>query len=184
MHWTGRDPTMSDRDYVTEMRAVIDAATQDAQYRAGDVARDIVEKLQVNDPDLLHGWLTAQAPSLIRDAIVQRDASHRSYVRHHGSRSVFAAAAAAHAAGDPDALVGWLGVRHVVSPDGTRKRLADMTADDLRFSADTYRQRVRENALAEAFLRHLAQRVGSGTVADRYTDEQLDQIWTSLGRPD
>lgn len=166
------------RDYAAEMRAVIDAETG-SEYSSPAVAARIVEKLRASDPGLLAGWLDAQAITIIRQAINHRDSSARTRARHVASRSVFAAAAAAHEDGDDTALDGWLNTVHALG-DGQRKRLADMTADELLYAADDYAARVRQNRMAEAFLRALAREVGSGVVADRFTGGQLAELWGSI----
>jgi hypothetical protein len=170
---------MSERDYAFEMRQVIDAETGQEPYSSPVVAAHIVEKLQATDPELLDGWLHAQAVGFIRHAINLRDCSSRSHARATSGRSVFAEQAAAHEAGDESALSGWLNVVHVVE-DGTRKRLADMTKPDLGFAADTYARRAAENQLAESFLRALAKKVGRGKVSDHFDDEKLSSLWNSI----
>lgn len=167
------------RDYVAEMRAVIDAETAHGPYASPVVAEHIVEKLRAVDPDLLSGWLDVQAVSILRHAINLRDCSVRSRVRATAGRSVFARDVSAHEAGEATALAGWLAVVHVVE-GGSRKRLAEMTADDLGFVADDYGRRAAENALAESFLRALARKVGTGKVSDHFTDAELAGLWQSI----
>lgn len=167
------------RDYAADMRSVIDAETSGGPYSSPVVAEHIVAKLRVTDPDLLHGWLEAQAVQFVRMAINQRDCSTRTYARTAARRSQFAADAKLHEAGEADALVKWSTVPFVIE-DGTRKRLADLTAADLTFVADTYEQRANENAMTAAFMRALVKRVGKRTVGDVYTDQQLSRMWESL----
>jgi hypothetical protein len=167
------------RDYAADMRAVIDAETSQGPYSSPVVAAHIVEKLQATDPDLLNGWLHAQAVNFIRHAINLRDCAVRTHTRTAARRSVFAADSRAHEAGDESALSGWLGVVHVVE-DGSRKRLAEMTKNDLGYVADDYGRRAAENALAESFLRALARKVGRGKVSDHFTDQQLTELWQSI----
>ncbi len=168
----------ADRDFVGEMRAVIDAEAT-GTYVPGVVATAIVEKLRATDPELLHGWLDAQAPQIIRHAINLRDSSQRTAARHSRPRSVFAADAEAAEAGEPERLAGWLGTRFTVE-DGSRKPLAEMAKDELLFAGDTYEARARENKLTAAFLRAVARKVKSGVVADHFSDEQLTTMWNSL----
>lgn len=167
------------RDFAAEMRTIIDAETAHGPYSSPVVAAHIVAKLRATDPDLLAGWLDAQAVNFIRHAINLRDCATRTHARLTAGRSVFRSASDAHESGDSDALGGWLQVVHVVE-GGTRKRLADMYAGDLDFAASEYAQRAAENALAESFLRALARKVGSGTVKDHYSNEQLAAMWQSL----
>lgn len=166
------------RDYITEMRAVIDAEAT-GTYVPGVVAAHIVEKLRETDPELLAGWLDGQAEQILRHTINLRDASQRTAARHAKPRSVFAEAAADAEAGDPEKLQGWLGTRFTVE-DGTRKPLADMGRDDLLFASDAYEARARENKLTAAFLKAISRKVGKDRVADHFDDDQLSVMWESL----
>lgn len=168
-----------ERDFIAEMRAVIDAETANGPYVSAVVAEHIVEKLSANDPELLDGWLHVQAVSLIRHAINLMDCSKRSHARTATRRGVFAKAVEEHEKGNAEPLVVWLNVPFPVE-DGSRKRLAELTAADLKFVAAEYENRAAENALTAAFMRKLAAKVGRGTVADKFTDDQLIAMWNSL----
>lgn len=169
---------MTSRDYVAEMRALIDAEAT-GTYVSGVVAHDLVEKLRANDPELLSGWLDANAEGFVRMAINDRDRSQRTAARYGRARSAFAEDAAAAEAGDTDRLTRWLDVRFTIE-DGSRAPLAAMTKDDLLFASDGYEARARENKMTAAFLRAIARKVGSKTVADHFTNEQLSTMWSSL----
>lgn len=166
------------RDYVAEMRAVIDAEAT-GTYVPGVVAAAIVEKLRETDPDMLSGWLDAQAETFIRQAINNRDNSQRTAARHSRPRSAFAKDAEAAEAGEPERLAGWLSTRFTIG-DGSRKPLAEMGKEDLLFVGDAYDARARENKLTAAFVRAIARKVKSGTVADYFTDDALSVMWDSL----
>lgn len=168
---------MSDRDFATDMRAVIDAETGEGPYVSRIVANHIVEKLEVTDPELLDGWLRVHAETLIWQAINDRDRSTRAKARATAGGRRFAAAAES---GDIEQVARFLNVPYVVE-DGSRKRLADLTKDDLLFVADAYDRRASENAMNSAFLKALAKKVGKGRVADQFTDEQLADMWRSVG---
>jgi len=168
------------RDYAAEMRAVIDSETSHGPYISRVIAREIVEKLEANDSDLLHGWLMAHAEQLIWGAINQRDRSVRGSARTTASRSAFAAAAEEHDEGDSSALGHWLGCRYVVE-DGSRRELATLTKTDLLYVADTYDNRAKANAFEAAFMRALSKKVGRGTVADHFDDEKIAALRRSLG---
>lgn len=167
------------RDYAAEMRAVIDAETSQGPYASPVVAAHVVEKLRATDPELLAGWLDSQAVNFIRHMINLRDCATRTHARHMSGRSVFGAAAKAHEAGETGALAGWLSVVHVCE-DGERKRLSEMNAADLGFVADDYARRAAENALAEAFLRAVAKKVGRRKVGDVFDEAKLSQLWNSI----
>jgi hypothetical protein len=166
------------RDYAAEMRAVIDAEAT-GTYVPTVVASAIAEKLRATDPDLLVGWLDAQAEQILRHAINLRDCSQRTAARHARPRSVFAADAEAAEAGEPERLAGWLGTRFTVE-DGSRKPLAEMGREELLFVADAYEARARENKLTAAFAKAIARKVKTGVVGDHFTDEQLSTMWDSL----
>jgi hypothetical protein len=70
-----------DRQYVAEMRALIDAETASGDYSSPLVAEHIVNKLRVTDPALLQGWLDAQAVQFVRHMINLRDCSARTHAR-------------------------------------------------------------------------------------------------------
>lgn len=168
------------RDYAAEMRAVIDAEAQ-GSYASPVVAEHIVSKLRATDPDLLFGWLNAQAVGFVRHAINLRDCSVRTHNRITASRSVFRAAANAFDGSDPEPLrTNFLGEVYVVE-DGSKVPLAEMREPELLFAADDFAARVRDNALREAFLRALAKKVRNDRVSDHFTEDQLAEMWRSIG---
>lgn len=174
-------PKPGKRDYCAEMRSLLDREADASSDPAPKVAERVVKKLRATDKDLLDGWLEANAQGFIRDAINHAGRSTRAHVRQTRGRSVFGEAAERYQAGDGDALDSWLDVRYVVE-DGSRKKLSDMTADDLRFTADEYERTESESAMEKAFLRALAKKVGKkGTVSDHLTEDQIRSIRNSLG---
>ena len=167
------------RNYVAEMRAVIDSETASGPYISAVVAEHIVDKLRATDPELLQGWLDQQAVNFLRHAINLRDCSARSHARATAGRSVFKDAADAAEAGDPEALGSFLSVVHVIE-DGSRVRLAEMRKPELLFVAETYDRRAAENALQAAFLGALARKVGKGRVSDHFDEQKLNELWLSI----
>lgn len=161
----------STRDYLAEMRDVLDSEAQGDP--APVVAERVVVKLRATDPDLLSGWLDLQAVSFVRDAVGYIDRSGRARARATSQRSVFAEDAER---GD---VSGWLTTRYVLE-DGRRPTLGDMTAENLRFVARTYDDDARAARMEAAFMRALAKRVGSGVVADHFTEDQVEALRRSL----
>jgi hypothetical protein len=155
------------------MRSLIDSETSGEDFIPALVAHRIVEKLSVADPGLLNGWLYAQAEQLLSDAISARVRSARAKTRMRSKSAAFAKAALA---GD---VSGFLVLRYVVA-DGTRRKLADLTADDLMYVADEYGYRAEANAMEAAFFRALAKRVPNGTVGEHLDETQLLQLRRSL----
>lgn len=170
---------MSARDYAAEMRAIIDEATSHGPYAPPVVAQEIVDKLRVNDPDLLTGWLDAQAVNFVRDAINYRDRSNRTHARQTAGRSVFRENAEAFEAGDDEAMAGWLETVYKVE-DGTKLALGEMFKPDLLYVADDYRRIAAENRMSEAFMRALAKKVGAKKVSEVFDEEKLAHLWDSI----
>jgi hypothetical protein len=168
-----------ERDYVQEMRAMID---QEAcgEYVSGIVAAQIVEKLRVNDPDLLIGWLGAQAVALVHQAINERDRSRRTHARTAGPRSVFAQAAEKHERGEVAPLYRLLDTHYSVNSENLRKPLASMNGGDLEYVSGSYQARASDAAMEAAFFAALARKVGDDTVAEHFTEDQIREMRASL----
>lgn len=172
-----------ERDYVADMRAAIDKATEATPYSAPSVAMKLVSTLRQTDMDLLTGWLDYMAVSIVLEAISARDQSARSHLRATASRSVFADAAKDAATGNIATLKGFLNVPWTLR-NGDRKPLGDFNKDDLLKTAQDYGTRSAQNLMNEAFMRAIAKKVPLGRqVRDVFTDEQLSTIWASLGNP-
>ena len=149
------EPVEVARDYVGEMRVLIDAEMLPG-VSAPSAAVTIVEKLRANDPDLLAGWLDVGAVGFVREAIGAVTRSTRSHLRQVGARSAFADAAEA---GD---VSGWLAVPYVVDDRYSRKPLGDLVKAELLYVAKEYDADARAARLEAAFFRALAKHVGAG----------------------
>lgn len=169
-----------DRDYRAEMAALIDQETAAGGYVSALVAEHIVRKLTATDSDLLDGWLRAQAVFFVRHMINLRDCSTRTRARHQARRSEFAEAAGKLADGDKGPITSFLQVVHVIDVEGTRRRLAEMTAEDLKFVAADYDARAAENAMHAQFLKAIAKKVGKKTVGEVFDEPTLAEQWLSL----
>jgi hypothetical protein len=168
------------RDYVADVRAFVDTVTaRGPSYVVAQVADYVVQWLRIHDPELLQGFLDAQAEYLIRNMINDRDRSARTHARMTSGRTAFRDLAARFETGDTDALTGWLAVP-IVLPENVRKPLAELTAADLTYAADRYHEYARHNSMMETFLRTIAQKIGDDTVADHFTAEQLSTMYRSL----
>lgn len=166
---------MTDRDFAVEMRRFIDEHTATGAYVPRIAASEIVDKLRANDADLLAGWLDQQAVHFIWQAINDRDRSIRSGATERARRRAFSQAAQE----GGDRLHAFLEVPYTVE-DGSRRPLARLTRADLLFVAGEYDARAARNRFHASFIRALAKRVKTGTVADHFTEEQVASMWTSL----
>lgn len=169
---------MGERDYCSEMRAVIDAATETMdEYVAGIVAHEIVEKLRESDPDLLHGWLDAQAARFVREAIGTRDRSLRSHLHRTARAREFDEATQQFHDGDLTALTSYMTMPVTVGHN-VRKPLGRLNHDELLFAHDDYARRAHENKIYADVMARLAETVMIGVVEDHYTEQQLRNIFT------
>lgn len=142
----------------------------------------LVFLLQKEDPELLQGWLSAHAPALIAEQIKHRLASARQRARLNASRSAFAADARRFVGGEVEALSHWRAVRYVVDANNTQRPLLEMNSDDLNYAASRYGRIASSSLLEEAFLRALAGKVGKNTVGEIFTEDQIDAMYSSIGR--
>lgn len=167
------------RDYAAEMRAVIDAEAQ-GTYAAPVVAQHIVEKLRATDPDLLIGYLEAQAVQIIRHAINQRDCSVRTHNRITASRSVFRAAADAADAGDDEALrTNFLGEPYQIE-DGSKVPFGLTGPDERLFIMADYQARADRNLMRRAFVAAVHKKAGKRITGDVFDEERLAALWNSI----
>lgn len=171
--------TKAPRDYAGEMRDLIDRVAN-GEYATPLVAAQLVTRLRSEDPELLQGWLDEQAVQFLRHAINQRDAAIRTHNRRSRARSVFSGAVAAFQAGNRFALQGFQEEHYPVA-NGSKKPFGRMTHDDLLYAAEAYGRRKAQNALQEAFLLAVADRLADGQVVeDVFDEDQLRHMWHSL----
>lgn len=170
---------MGDRDYVAEMRQMIDDRTRGEDgYVAIEVAKEIVAELRDADPDLLSGWLDMQAEQFIRAAIAKRDHSLRAHRAATQHASVFGEAMdEAVKTGNTAVLHGYLTMPFTLAED-VRKPLGALDHDDLVFVRDDYTRRANENKLWASIMDTLAEKVITGTVADHFSEAQLGNVFS------
>jgi len=167
------------RDYAAEMRAVIDAEAQ-GTYASPVVAQQIVDKLRATDPELLSGYLDAQAVQIIRHAINLRDCSVRTHNRVAATRSVFRSAAEAAEAGDEEPLRTHFLAEVYLVEGGLKMPLREMRAAELTFAADDFARRASEHLMREAFLRALAKKCRTRPVGEVFSEDKLAALWNSI----
>jgi hypothetical protein len=182
------DPDAPARDCLSEMSALINAALPDGEYVAPLVAHDLVEKLRVNDPDLLAGWLWERAEVTMTAYISDRIKNRRNASRESLSRSAFAGAAERFAAtGDGAAMREAVVQRpfdaeHVVNEGLLRRKVAEMTGEDHLFVAKEYADTKQTAALLESFHRAVAKKVGKRKTKDVFTEVQYVEMYQSITR--
>lgn len=167
------------RDYCREMRQIADEVTADGPYIPRVAASEIVAKLRATDPDLLDGWLQAQAEHFVWQMINDRDRSVRAAIRHRKKPREFASAVKSHNNGDSAPLLKFMDMPLTIA-NGTRPVLGDLYRDDLLYVQGTYERRTRDNAMMGAFLGALAKKVGDGRVRDHFSEDQLAKMFDSL----
>lgn len=181
-----------DRNYAAEMRGLAEKAFENGGI-PGQIAFELVEELKVTDPDLLDGFLRANAVQYVREFITQLNRSVRAATRHAAPRRAFREAVEADRAQrateeecpsddarQRTALEPWLKVKYVVDTANTQLRLLDMNRDHLLFAAEDFDSQASTLKIEAMFLKSLARKVGDGTVGDHYTAEQLTNMRKSL----
>lgn len=170
------------RNLAKEVRDYVDDELDKSgdTFVAGIIASNVVDRLRREDPELLTKFLDQHAHQIITRMIGDIARAQRSHARANAGRKVYSEALERHEAGETRALASWLDTVYVVTADDQRKRLGDMTQDELLYAANDYSERARTNAAQAAFLRALAERVGANLVSDIFNDEDLARMWNSL----
>lgn len=178
-----------DRDFIAEMRVLIETELEAPSAEVPLLANDIVEKLEANDIDLLNGWLRTKARPLLGEYIRHMLSQKRALVRAHEPREMFGAHLAEFVAtsnrkdksGSPPAtaLVSWLTTKYHV---GRRNlNLGDFTKIELQKASAEYSARASRNAFEASFLTALAKKLtGEKKVSDVFSNDQIDRIYKSL----
>jgi len=181
-----------ERDWVAEMRDLINDRAS-GSVSAPVAAREIVEELLRNDPELLRNWLLIGAAGFIRDAINARNKSQRGRNRNIAGRNPEVRAAFRNAVDNDDieevrrvgevlnerVVTDFLQESYVV-PGGKQMRLGDMRHEERTFVAQSYRASAKEHALRAAFLLAIDKRAGNKKTSEIFTEEKLAKLWHSL----
>jgi hypothetical protein len=168
------------RDYAVEMRDAITAAVPDGDYIAAVIATELVEKLAVNDPDLLAGWLNLHAISIVTTLLASRDRSVRGMLQRRKGARQFANAASTD---DVTGLSLFRDVRYVVDDADTRRPLGEMTGPDCRFAAAAYDREAKPLQMESAFLKALGRKAGKRQVQDVMSEEKCQALRESIMKP-
>lgn len=166
-------------DPVTRVRQVVDEHTDRGPYVPRVAAVEVAEWLRRHEPEVLAAWLDMQAEHFLWQMINDRDRSRRGHAMHAGKSAAFRQARDAFAAGETILLRNFLDSPFTIG-DGSRRRLADLTTDDLYFVADHYGDRARQNGMREAFIRAIAKKMNGGTVGEHFTEAQLNKMWQNI----
>jgi hypothetical protein len=182
-----------DRDYVAEMDALIEGATQGSDWVPAIVAAKILASA---DADLVSGWLHSMAADLLTSVITKRERSTRSVARARAGSRAFAEARAASEAetrvasetgepattpGAPIAL-GSFAVTYAVDDKNTRRRVADMRGKDHLFVAADYEKDAKPLLLLAAFHQAVAKKVGRKRTCDVFSEAAYDRLYRSVTR--
>lgn len=171
--------SVTDRDYIAEMSQVVEASIPAGDYVASVVAADLVERLRMEDPDLLAGWLDLKAAVILADVVARRSNSRRQAARIGAPRKAFAEAARSFTDGDIEALHPFA-AEYVVDDENTRRAVANMTADDCRFVASKYEESARISKLEAAFHRAVGKKIGARLVGEIFTEAQYLEMYRSV----
>jgi hypothetical protein len=165
-----------------DVREVIDEELAKAgeTYVAGLIAERVVQRLHLENPELLAKFLDQHAVQIITSIIGQISRQQKSYARATAGRRTYKQALDRYEKGDEKALGVWLDTMYVVTTGDQRKRLGDMYQSDLEYAINDYTDRARANTLQATFLKAIAAKVGAKRVGEVFTDEELARMWNSL----
>jgi hypothetical protein len=131
------------RNYVAELRALIDAETNHGAYVPRQVAEKLVAYLRETDPELLSGWLDDQAEHFIWQMINDRDRSRRAQGKERANRVAFAVAAGQYAEGDAAALGAFLDMPFPSRPESANDSATSTPTISVTWQPNTRREPVR-----------------------------------------
>ncbi|WP_043493792.1 hypothetical protein [Streptomyces viridosporus] len=172
--------SVTDRDFIAEMQQAVEAAIPEGDYVASVVAADLVDRLRVEDPELLAGWLHLKAPVILADVVARRSNSKRQTARVGAPRRAFAEAARSFTTDGDVRVLSPFAAEYVVDEANTRRAVANMTADDCRFVAAKYEDAARISKLEAAFHRAVAKKIGGRVVGEVFTEEQYLEMYRSV----
>jgi hypothetical protein len=172
----------SGRDCLAEVYAELVQAIPDGGYIAAVVARGVIEKLKVSDPELVSGFGWKRAEIDAADYLARRSNSIRQTVRVMSPRTAFAEAAEEfEGTGNPEALYDFLeDAQYVVNDENLRLKLGDMRGSHHQYVVDGYATTIQCLAMEKAFHKALAKTVGDKLTREVYTSEQLLAMHQSI----
>lgn len=171
------------RDYLKEMNDFLDLMTPEEDYVAQLVAKEAVETLLNEDKDLLIGWLTLRAASIIAEQISQRSNGYRHKLRIPSRRSAFSEAAKTYEREKNPEVMSPFTFEYTINEDNLRRRVGQMTSADCLFIADRYDDIADNAKMRAAFHRAVAKRLEPGqTVEDVFTEESYLRMYHSVTR--
>lgn len=183
---------VGERDWIEEMRLIINLKAG-SDISAPIAAKEIVDALLKNDPELLQNWLLLGAAGFVRDAInavakSERGRNRSIAGRNPEVRAVFRNTVQEGSTDDVrrlsddlnnEVVTNFLQERYVV-PGNRRMSFGDMGREERLFVANHYRQAAREHALREAFIRAVDRRAGLRRTSEVFSEEKLAKLWHSL----
>ena len=180
------------RDFLADVAEEVADYLDDHDHVISAVAaNELITRWATGDPDLLVGWLLARSQQILRDYIYTTTLSRGARRPRDEQRSRFAQYAAgfenAGGVGDPERGREFYRY-HSVTEGGllVRKPLGDLTAKQVEQVRKRYQQAAEDNAfyarVYEAVRMRVAARGDDATVADVYTPEQLEKMFSRESR--
>ena len=118
-------------------------------------AAKFVAQAREQYPDELAEWLDEHAVAFVSERMTRMSNSHRATAQRRHSARVFE-----EAGDDPEKLEAFLHLdsRFVIDDMNTRRRLRDMTREDLTYAIADYETQSAQAAFEAAYLRRVAKR--------------------------
>jgi hypothetical protein len=163
--------------YRTEFAEYVAKRLPKGDWAAPVVAAKIVTELRRKRPDLLAGWLDANAEQFITSHISTQDRIARQHRASDAPRSAFRAAADKFEAGDSTAF----DLRFVINANNLRRRVGDMSKSDHLYVAGEHDKRSASALFEAAFHRAIAKRIPNGkTTSDVLTEDEYLRLRDSI----
>lgn len=174
---------MDQNQYRAAFQAYIDGRLPKGDYVLPVVAADMVAELREKDPELLSGWLNANAEQFVTVFIGNQERSRRSQQAHDAPRTEFSDAAGRFGSGDLDALSPFA-VHLVVDDKNTRRAIGDMTKADHLFVAGEHVKRSNAALLEAALHKAIAKKIPARkTTSDVMTEAEYLELRNSIRTP-
>lgn len=172
---------MTARDYRADMATAIRDRMPEGDLVPSVEADRLHRWLLASDPDLLNGWLVANAVVFLTDMIGAQERARRSHARGQRERAAFAKDAKSVENGHADS--GSFAVRYQIDAAHTWRPVAQMTGVDHTFVAAGYEASAKTDLALAAFHRAVAKRLRNRTTADVFTETQYDEMYRSIASP-
>lgn len=170
-----------ERDFLSDMaKKITDAIPDEGEFKAMDVAEKVLLEVEQHDPELLTGWLKAQALSIISNQVTMR----RGYLVRQATRqkpTKFQEAAKKFEETGEEEPLSVFTQTIAVSSDNLVRRVGRLTKADCTWISDQRTKAAKTLAFEGAFYAAVAKKIPDGKVLeDVMTEVEFLQLREGL----